>query len=389
MRKGALVYLAIAIQIIFCKVSCVRAGTNPEPGIPDWVLTGVPIKGSEISERDYPYLAQWLDKNAKPAQQYLVDLFTRHQIVIVGEFHHIKEHKDFVLDLIPRLYHQAGVRCIGWEFSRYMDNDKLERLVTAAEFDKEAALEFARDQLAHEWNSKEHWDFIERIWQFNKSLGPEQEKLRFIGLDMDVDFCRFFIISGTKPQDSPEYREILAEILKRDKIMAEQVEKEIIAKGQKGLLFVGRCHDFTHYEFPPNINAGRDIMGNLLYKRFGDRVFQVWLGSDAMFPIVDYVMGLRGHKPIGFDVYVSPFANILSPPTWYDAPEVSFCKVARGYVYLGSRASLHKNTQIKGFITDEMFKKYRQYYEIDLERSFKSAEELDEYYQAHRFPEPR
>jgi len=170
--------------------------------------------------------------------------------------------------------------------------------------------------------------------------------------------------------------------------MAEQVEKEIIAKGQKGLLFVGRCHDFTHYEFPPNINAGRDIMGNLLYKKFGDRVFQVWLGSDATFPIVDYIMKLRGHKPLGFNLYSSPFANILSPPTWYDAPEVPFCKVARGYVYLGARTSLHKNTPIKGFITDEMFNKYRQYYEVDLGRSFKSAEELDEYLQTHRFPEP-
>jgi hypothetical protein len=154
----------------------------------------------------------------------------------------------------------------------------------------------------------------------------------------------------------------------------------------KGLVFVGRCHDFTHYEFPPEVNFGRPIMGNLLYKKYGDRVFQVWLASGWL-PPFEGVMKLRGHKPAGFDLYASPFANILSPPNW-DAPEVPLSKIARGYVYFGPRVKLHKNTPIKGFVTDEMFKKYKQYYEIDFGRKFKNAEEVDKYFQAHRFPKP-
>ncbi len=354
---------------------------------PGWVRAGKPVKASQISEKDYPYLAHWLDEHAKPAQQYLIDLFKRHQVIIVGEFHHVKEHKDFVLDLIPRLYHEAGVRTIGWEFSRYTNNGQLEKLVTAPEFDREAALLFARDQLAPDWNSKEHWDFIERIWRLNRSLKPDQEKMRFLGLDMDLDYSRFFIISKTKSKDSPEFKEILTEILKRDKTMAEQVEKEIITKGKKGLVFVGRCHDFTHYKFPPNINFGRDIMGNLLYKKFGDRVFQVWL-ANSWLPPFEKVMKLRGHKPIGFDLYHSPFANILSPDGWYDAPGVPLSKIARGYVYLGPRVKLHKNTPIVGYVTEEMFKRYKRYYEIDYGRTFKDAEDIDRYLQAHRFPKP-
>ena len=78
---------------------------------------------------------------------------------------------------------------------------------------------------------------------------------------------------------------------------------------------------------------------------------------------------------------------ILSLPNW-DAPEVPLWKIARGYVYLGPRAKLHKNTPIKGFVTDEMFKRYRRYYEIDFGRTFKNAEEVDRYFQAHRFPKP-
>jgi len=314
--------------MMICAVLNVFVICSAKDNIPKWVKAGKVLKASQVAEKDYTYLAGWLDENAKSPEDYVIDLFKSHQVVILGEFHHIKEHKDFVLDLIPQLYHEAGLRCIGWEFSRYSNNEKLEKLVTALEFDREAALQFARDQLAPDWNSKEHWDFIERIWRFNNGLEPNREKMRFMGLGMDLDFSRFFIVIKTKAQDSPEFKEILAEVLKRDKTMADQVEKEIIDKNQKGLVFVGRCHDFTHYEFPPEVNFGRDIMGNLLYKKYGNRVFQVWLGTGWL-PPMEKVMKLREHKPTGFDLYASPFANILSPPGW-DAPEVPLSKIAYG-----------------------------------------------------------
>lgn len=94
------------------------------------------------------------------------------------------------------------------------------------------------------------------------------------------------------------------------------------------------------------------------------------------------------HKPIGFDLHKSPFGYVRSPQTWSDAPGVPFSKLARGYVYLSSRADLHKNTPIIGFVTREMFEKYKEYYEVDLGRSFSSSEELDIYLQEHRFPKP-
>jgi len=76
----------------------------------------------------------------------------------------------------------------------------------AIEFDREDALEFARNQLAHEWNSKEHWDIIEAVWRLNKSLKPDQEKMRFVGLDKDWDAPRVQIVLKTKPQDSHEFQ---------------------------------------------------------------------------------------------------------------------------------------------------------------------------------------
>lgn len=101
-----------------------------------------------------------------------------------------------------------------------------------------------------------------------------------------------------------------------------------------------------------------------------------WLNRNGK-PAQDYV----------FDLFESPFANILSPAGW-DAPEMPLARIARGYVYLCSRGDLHKNTPIPGFVTEQMFKKYKEYYETDFGRTFANAKEVDEYLQKHRFPHP-
>ncbi|HUW19346.1 MAG TPA: ChaN family lipoprotein [Sedimentisphaerales bacterium] len=378
--------LAVLFVLLFVSFAVSTAEKGDEIRVPDWIQSEKALKVSQIPEDDYAYLVGWLDKNSNSPEDYVIDLFEKHQIVIFGEFHNVKEHKDFVIDLIPRLYHEAGVRSIGLEVVRHTDNQRLKELVTTPKCDREDTLQLARDQLAHEWNSKEHWDIIEAVWRLNKSLKQNQEKMQLFGLTPNFNWTEFFINTKTKPENSPEYKKAMKMGLAFDPTMAEQVEKKIIEKGQKGLVFVGRCHDFTHYEFPPEVNFGRPIMGNLLYKKYGDRVFQVWLASGWL-PPFEGVMKLRGHKPAGFDLYASPFANILSPPNW-DAPEVPLSKIARGYVYFGPRAKLHKNTPIKGFVTDDMFKKYKQYYEIDFGRKFKNAQEVDEHFQKHRFPKP-
>lgn len=355
------------------------------PVAPAWTNQSVHVKADSIPASDYPYLSHWIDKHGKPAQDYVIDLFKRHNVVICGEAHNIKEHKDFIISLVPQLYHKAGVRYIAWEFSRQSDNERLDKLITAAEYNQAAVLEFARDQLAHEWNSKEHWDIIEAIWRLNKSLEEGQEPMKLIGIFPNIDMCRIAIILKTKSPDSAEFKEFILPLAKTlDASYTKPIEEEILSKGAKGLAYVGRCHDFTHYEFPPNINLGRHIMGNLLFKKYGERVFQVWLGNSFLSPIEE-VMSLRKHEPVGFNLFDSPFANILSPAGW-DAPEVPLARIARGYVYLSSRANLHKNTPIKGFVTEQMFTEYKNYYETDFGRTFTNAKEVDEYLQKNRFP---
>jgi len=45
-------------------------------------------------------------------------------------------------------------------------------------------------------------------------------------------------------------------------------------------------------------------------------------------------------------------------------------------------------TAIIGFVTEEMFAKYKNYCEIGFERPFSSAREVDEFLQENRWPQP-
>jgi len=382
--------LAVLFVLLFVSFTVSGAEKDNEIRVPDWLGLDEPISDNQVSQKDYPYLVRWLDRNAKPAQDYMIQLFDKYQVVILSEEHNVKEHKDFVIDIIPKLYHEAGVRCIGWEFSWYRQNKQLEELVNTPNYDEEAVLQFARDR-SPSWNSKEHWQIIEAIWKLNKSLKLGSEKMRLIGLPNYVDIPRSYILLKTKPIDSPEVQEMLVEEgFKYDTSMAQHVEKEILQKGHKGLVFVGLGHDWTQYQYPPEATFGISFkpMGSRLKEKYGDRIFNVRAQCSADPSFIDRVMKRRNHESVGFNVGASPFANILVP-VGKGAPDVPWSRLACGSIYLGPRASFHRNTSIEGFVTETMFKKYKQYYEIDFEQKFKNAEEVDKYLQQHRWPRPR
>lgn len=395
MGKKVINCFVVTILMIFGRVSCsVAEEVEQENKRPDWVRPGRVVKASEIAEGDYAYLAAWLGKHAKPAQQYLIDLFAKYQVVILAEEHNVKEHKDFVIDLMPRLYHEAGVRCIGWEFSWYRQNKQLEELTIAPSYDEDAVLQFARDYSPN-WNSKEHWEIIKAVWKLNKSLKPGSEKMRLVGLPDDIDIARMYIVFKTKPinspefRDSPEFQELVEAGIKYDTSMAQHVEKEILKRGHKGLVFVGLGHDWTQYQYPPEAIFGinNKPMGGLLKKKYGEQVFQVRALCSADPSFIERVMEHRNHEWVGFNMQNSPFANVLVP-VGKGAPDVPWSRLACGFIYIGPRANFHKNTSIKGFVTEEMFHKYKRYYEIDYGRTFKDAEDVDKYLQAHRWPKP-
>jgi len=350
-------------------------GTQAEPA---WVKNARLVKSENIPDGDYRYLGDWIDRNARPADDYFIGCFKQHDVVVFGEGHNIKEHKEFIIRLIPRLYHEAGVRCIGWEFSNPETNAELEKLTTVPEYNRDALLNFARSQVSHAWDSKEHWDLIEAVRKLNVALPAGSPKMRFVGIDKKIDWTDVYIKIKTQPKDSPEMKALYIDAeLKRDVEMAENAERETLAKGVKGLLFVGRGHDQTHFGRPPDKPYHRPIMGQVLYNKYGDRVFQVapdW----GKFPVLNRVMESRNRSPIGFDMFTSPFATVLNDDMGQMSTKME--NLARGYVYFGRSDRLHRNTTIPGFVTEEMYQKYWRYYQIDFGKPFKNAKEVDDYF---------
>lgn len=378
MKRGPLLLLLAAVGLLRSVGFAAAGASDGAPAVPLWVAESQATKPEDIPDADYAFLRDWIGRSARSADDYLVGLFKRHDVVIFGEAHNVREHKLLIIDLIPRLYREAGVRCIGWEFSNPLNNAELEKLTTSPAPDPEALLDYARASGSHAWSSREHWDLIEAVRKLNAGLPPGAERLRFVGIDKPIDWVDVYTKLKTKPKDSPEMQALYSEVeLKRDVEMAENAERETLAKDAKGLLFVGRGHDETHFGLPPDKPYRRPIMGQVLHQKHGDRVFQV-MADWGKFAPMNKAMESSYRAPIGYDMYSSPFASVLMRDMGPAPTRMS--NLARGYVYFGPFERLHRNTTIPGFVTDAMFEKYKEYYRIDFDRPFQSPEEVNEYF---------
>jgi len=81
----------------------------------------------------------YLTSNYLTPEDYVVRKFQDHDIIFVGEAHHVKQNLEFLHRLIPVL-HQNGVYYLGYEFALYEDQGMIDRLITANEYDEKMAL---------------------------------------------------------------------------------------------------------------------------------------------------------------------------------------------------------------------------------------------------------
>lgn len=367
--------IVLVVLIFFSMAEC--------SDMPQWLNSDQPIEKDMVSENDEAYLAGWIKENSAPAIDYLVNKCKEHQLVIIGEQHNIAEHKTIITDNIQRLYYEAGVRIIAWEFSRHADNNWLNDIVNLPLYDSLKVLNFARMQSAHEWNSREHWEMIKAVWEVNHSLNDDQEKMKLVGIDINEDLCEV-VENMSKPTDSKEFQETMDIVKKRDLIMADHVIEDVMEPGKKGIVFVGRCHDYTHHQLAEDNPLSNYVMGNVIQQKYPDKVFQIWIYS-GWFSLIEKLAERSELEMFAFDNYNSPFANILQETGWkFDTP-APFSNIARGVIYMKPLEKLHKNSTIPGFINEELFEKHNDFYKLNYGTEFKNAKELDSYIQKNRW----
>jgi hypothetical protein len=80
-------WLAVVFVLLFVSFAVSAAEKGNEIRVPDWIQSEKALKVSQIPEDDYAYLVGWLDKNSNSPEDYVINLFKKHQIVIFGECH--------------------------------------------------------------------------------------------------------------------------------------------------------------------------------------------------------------------------------------------------------------------------------------------------------------
>jgi hypothetical protein len=366
------------------------------------------IDVSEISSSDYSIFINWLNSSGVSPEKYIIDKCNKHQIVILGENHENKTSLDLLLKIIPYAYHEAGIKYIILECLGVGQNLKLKQLVTSQEYDRKLALEIARTGPWANWGYKEYWDILEAVWQVNKNLQKNKEPMLVIGMDVDIDWPLNWLWSNKKIEDpiliDKAEREFIL-MAKRDELMARAVEQYVINRNKKGIILVGAHHSFTHYAQPRIDKHGHLLseyprMAYQLYQKHGEKVFQIQLhrkyvsakliyesfngDEPRLIKFIEEIMKRREDKPIGFDVFSSPFANLRDENSYYFhfQPNVKFQDICRGYVFLAPIDKMPSCLWLENYISEEMLEKYRVYYESTYQRKFSNTKEINDFISA-------
>jgi len=371
-----------------------------------------PSSVTDVSAVTDTSFVSWLDKNEQSPEAYALQVTSAHQVTLFGEMHENADNLIFLNHLIAPLYHKSGIRVIAMEIIPASMNKKVEQLINGKSYDRDLAMEIARSQCWKMWGFKEYWDVLETVWKLNHSLADTAEKMRVIGLDADWEMPNLSLL-GTS-QDSKgktafwEKFRIFSAIgdfpkyANRDKLMARNIEKEIISKHQKAVVWIGFNHTLINVTATVQRNnklvAVNPRFAVLLSQKYKNTFFQVELyqrfdlnDSDSI-PVytnsidnfLDSVMRLRNNKPAGFSIALSPFEKLRDKysPFFSQSPSVCYGDVAQGLIFLKPFSASSRCNWIPGYISDKMFMKYKPMYDLVFGKNekikFRNATELNE-----------
>ena len=279
-------------------------------------------------------LVTWLDANALPPEEYVISKFRNHDIVFLGENHRIRHDPVLVQNLIPLLY-RAGVRNLGIEFATAASQREIDSLLTGPVYDPGLAGKIFWDAWPW-WGYQEYIDILRAAWRLNSTLPGDSPRFRVVGLNARMYWRHMW---SQEDRNDPEIRKMIFPDGPSDQVMAETIRREILAHGEKALVYCGHNHAYTRYQ-QPNYDVEQGVLkgltsdrtGNLIYKEIGDRAFLIILHSPwpsatgyddpEVYPadgVIDAVFaGLPPEKRrAGFDVINSPFGRLPAATSYW------------------------------------------------------------------------
>ena len=280
----------------------------------------------------------YLKENGQSPKEYVISKFAQYDYVFLGEYHRNKQDVDLVIDLIPDLY-ETGIRNIAYEFYEHTSQSIVDSLLTAKEWNEELLYHKLSKGAGVTWGYSEYLNIFEKVWEFNQTLSADQPKFRIVLLGGEFNPCNEDPFGGSDP----------------DVFMADVVEKEIISKKEKALVYCGIHHAFTTYMQPIyDFEQGKFIrfnttrLGNVIHKKYPEKTFTIFLHAPwvshkgweeqkvkPVNGVIDSVMLVLNNTPMGFDVKNTIIGKLKATNTYYafgydDFKLEDFCD---GYIF--------------------------------------------------------
>jgi len=319
----------------------------------------------ELSPATRHELIEYLKEHHQIPEDYVLSTFKTHDIVFLGEWHRIKHDPLLVQHLIPRLP-GAGVYSLGYEFARRVDQPLIDSLLNAPAYDEQLARHIAFKQFVH-WGFQEYVDIFKAAWELNRTLPPGARRFRILGLNDSPDWS--FITSQADRDKHKVMRKVW-----HGEDWARVLLDEVIARGEKALVYCGIHHAFTRYRQPVAVDGkfirfGDVRLGNYIYEKIGRRTFTIFLhapwvnaeGFDApdvlaADGVIDAIMQELSpeYQQAGFDLEGTPFGKIPGETSLYKFGYKHFTleTIYDGYICQGPFASYEGVTAIKGFVNE-------------------------------------
>ncbi len=313
------------------------------PLVYSWVMKE-PIPS--LSENLQSALSHYIASEGESPEDYLLEKFEDHNIVILGEYHRVKHDVIFVQGLIPRLY-KAGIHNLGIEFGSYELQSEADSIVTAQEYDEEAVRSLVFRYKMY-WCYVEYMDLYRAAWELNSSLDPDDPKFRIVGLGYRPN------LTVLQDNMSPELWQSVWYRGEPDPFMAAVAIKEFVTPNEKALIYCGRNHSFTKFHQPVYDSKNKKLLGknpqrlgNLLHDKVGEQSFTLLLHSPweslastkFTYPVggaIDRVMESLGNTPVGFDTHETPFGDLPGGESGYclGYPDFTLATICDGYIFL-------------------------------------------------------
>ncbi len=316
-------------------------------------------------------LSKYLENHHKKPVDYITDKFKDHDLVIIGEYHHIKQNLSLLHQLIPRLYNEAGVRFLGYEFFASSCQKDIDRLVNGKEYNPALAKQIITQSAIRSgllWPYQEYVDTFKIVWQLNKNIAEKADRFRIVFMHFDNNWHDLHY--GNEGQKKAS----MLNFMEGDKLYAEPIINEYEKTQHKGLIWCGTTHAVTRLRGNGR-NRPETRAGGYLYQRYGDKVFQIMLHAPWYYKGRDFDYALNGsldeslnkfNRPIGFDIAGSPLSDIKLPRGFMwadDNPGAVFKDYCDGYIWLVPLGKFEGN-QVMNIAeivpNEELFRKIRQ-----------------------------